>query len=770
MQNPDQDVVVVLREARGPAADCMGRKAEILARLAMRGFAVPDGFVVTPEAFTAGDRLSDAAARLIARRTERLGGPFAVRSSAVAEDRAYASYAGLYETVLGVPGDGLVAAVERVRRSARAARVSAYAAAGTGGHAGQDVADPGAAGMAVLVQVMVDAAAAGVAFTASPLTGDRDETIVNAVPGLGEALVSGQADGEQWTVHGDRPVRTRTAPGGEVLTTGQVAEVTALARAVEAELGGPQDLEWALDRDGRVWLLQARPMTALPEPVDWSPPAPGHWMRTFRLGEWLPEPMTPLFADWPLRGLEAGYLAGMRATVGVAVPFRYTAIHGWYYTAPPLLSPGLLLRVLGTGRVRLVRVVFNALVRVGRDPVAADRAVLADLAQLWATELLPAYRAAVADAETRVARADPAELRTLVDRLGDLAGRYLWSLAIVGGSAWKMEAALTRFCADHLAAALDGAAAQHLVAGLPGVDPTTPPHAVLSVDWFHPTTAELPLPVPSGQEPAPGGPDTPHSSSQIARTDPAAVRVRLEASCREALRHAPRLARRFDALLEVTQRYAVIREQQARDFTLAWPVLRAAVLRLGRQLTDDGHLTGPDQVFFLTRRELDQPGPGLLDLVAARRSVWERQRRLVAPLTVGAGQKLAERAVASAVTAARGTHQTPAGSVIGHPASPGRATGPVRLVTGPDDFAAFATGDVLVARATAPAWTPLFARAAAVVTDAGTLAAHASLIAREYGIPAVVGTGDATTRLHTGQLVTVDGTAGTVHPIAATTD
>jgi pyruvate,water dikinase len=85
-------------------------------------------------------------------------------------------------------------------------------------------------------------------------------------------------------------------------------------------------------------------------------------------------------------------------------------------------------------------------------------------------------------------------------------------------------------------------------------------------------------------------------------------------------------------------------------------------------------------------------------------------------------------------------------------------------VHGPEDFDAFTDGQVLVARATAPAWTPLFARAAAVVTDGGTLAAHASLVAREYGIPAVVGTGDATRRLRPGQLVTVDGTAGTVTP------
>jgi pyruvate,water dikinase len=112
--------------------------------------------------------------------------------------------------------------------------------------------------------------------------------------------------------------------------------------------------------------------------------------------------------------------------------------------------------------------------------------------------------------------------------------------------------------------------------------------------------------------------------------------------------------------------------------------------------------------------------------------------------------------------AARGSRQLPDGAVVGHPASSGRAAGPVRLVRGPADFAEFLAGDVLVAATTAPAYTPLFARAAAVVTDGGTLAAHASLIAREYGIPAVVGTGDATRRLRTGQRVLVDGGAGTV--------
>lgn len=100
--------------------------------------------------------------------------------------------------------------------------------------------------------------------------------------------------------------------------------------------------------------------------------------------------------------------------------------------------------------------------------------------------------------------------------------------------------------------------------------------------------------------------------------------------------------------------------------------------------------------------------------------------------------------------------------LVGQGASPGRATGRVRIVKSVADFGAFEQGEVLAAHATAPAWTPPIERAAAVVTDAGTLAAHASLVAREYGIPAVVGIGDATRRLRTGQFVRVDGSAGTV--------
>jgi rifampicin phosphotransferase len=168
-------------------------------------------------------------------------------------------------------------------------------------------------------------------------------------------------------------------------------------------------------------------------------------------------------------------------------------------------------------------------------------------------------------------------------------------------------------------------------------------------------------------------------------------------------------------------------------------------------------------VFFLTRGELDTRAP-LQDVVGRRRATWERQRRLVAPLTIGRPPRLLAKELLAAVEAVRSDGPMPQDAIVGQPASPGRATGPVHIVRGPGDFDRFQPGEVLVAPTTAPAWTPLFARAAAVVTDGGTLAAHASLVAREYGIPAVVATGDATTCLDDGQVVTVDGSTGTVHP------
>lgn len=755
-----------LSELDGDAIPLAGGKAATLGRLSAQGFRVPPGFVVTRDAF---DRLGtdlDAALREAA---DRLGeGPFAVRSSAAAEDLPDASYAGLYETYLNIDRAGLADAVRRCFASAASARVAAYHSARASETPASETPasetpaiETPTGGMAVLVQRMIDPVAAGVAFTANPVTGRRDETIVTAVQGLAEALVSGDATGEEWAVRDGRASLTRAGNGP--IDHKQAVAVADLAARVAGGAGAPQDIEWAIDRDGVLYLIQARAMTALPEAVDWTPPTPGLWMRNFRIGEWLPEAMTPLFSEWLLPRLEAGFLDGMRETVQVRVPLRYATINGWYYNCLPTPSPRLLLRVLLESRGRAPWVLFNALARVSSNPAAADRAVLRGFELHWREKLLPEYREFVDAAGREVDTASIERVVEIVDGVCRLAGRYLFSLAIVGGSAWKMEGALARFWEKHLAGALAGtstgaAGHQALVRGLPGAEPAFPPHAVYSLDWYQPTAGES----------TDGGP-VPTDVAPPRATELAEFRVAAERHCRTVLANRPRLLARFDALLAVVQRYSVIREEQARDFTLGWPLLRRAARRLGELLESADVTDTSDDLFFVPFGALSAVVPKTVgvdyrDGIRENRALWQRQRNLPAPLTLGSPGLIGDP-IARAVATARGRTPVPDGAILGQPAGAGHATGRVRVVSGPEDFADFRAGEILVASTTAPAWTVLFARAAAVVTDGGTLAAHASLVAREYGIPAVVGTGTATVRLHTGQLVAVDGYAGTVLPL-----
>ncbi len=619
--------------------------------------------------------------------------------------------------------------------------------------------------MAVLVQPMIDATAAGVAFTANPVTGDREQILITAVRGLGERLVAGEAVGDEWLVHGEHVTWRRVTENA--ITAAQAREVADLAQRVEAVFGRPQDIEWAVG-DNRVLVLQARPMTALPDPADWTPTRPGWWLRNLRLGEWLPEPVTPLFADWLLPALEEATTAAMATGAEGGLRFQWVLLNGWYYTSPaprPVAGslPAHLLhhpRAL-LGMPKLVRLLF-------RPDLA--RAELARLADHWRTELLPRYRALVADGEARLAQAptaDAAELAELVDGMTAVVGEYLWSTWVLAGSAWKVEATLDRFCRRHLPDQI--ITAQVLVSGLPGAEPEQAGHAVYSLDWVWPTLGET---------------DQPTNLTQARRRHEAlaARRQVAEARCRDALATRPRRRRQFDRLLASAQQYAVIREQQTRALSLAWPLLRRCVLGLAEPLRRRGLLAEAADGFFCTRAELLAAGqagdptgagpPSLQPAADQRRARWERQRHLAVPLQIGQPPVLARlvrRRFAGYVTIAAPPSGTGTGAealVAGQPASPGEASGPVRVVADPSGFAAFQPGEVLVARATTPAWTPLFAIAAAVVTDGGTLAAHASLVAREYGIPAVVGTGDATSRLRTGQHVTVDGHTGLIRPAA----
>lgn len=237
---PDRRAAGVVDLAEAHDVPGVGPKSAVLSRLLRLGYPVPAGVVVLP----------DAAADEILAATAVLGSVLAVRSSAGDEDAGSSSFAGVHESVLGVAPDDVVAAVERVRASVTSAVADAYRAA-------RDAGAPSTP--AVLVQRQVAAAAAGVAFTVDPRTGD-DVVVVEAAAGLGDVVVGGTVNPDRYQVDPTgRVVRERSTG---VLDDDGVREIARLAEDVATELGGPQDVEWAVDDAGAVWLLQARPVTS----------------------------------------------------------------------------------------------------------------------------------------------------------------------------------------------------------------------------------------------------------------------------------------------------------------------------------------------------------------------------------------------------------------------------------------------------------------------------------------------------------------------------
>ncbi|MEO5703606.1 MAG: PEP/pyruvate-binding domain-containing protein [Candidatus Limnocylindrales bacterium] len=715
-----------LRDVRLADAPRIGNKAAMLGELIAAGVRVPDGVVLdwAAAALPAADREA-----LLQSAAEELGGEsFAVRSSGVSEDGADRSFAGLYETVLNVRASELGGAFETVVGSVRNAPVDRY--------------DPGSSDeMAVIVQKMVHAVAAGVALTADPVTGDRSTCVVTAVKGVGAPLVGGEVPGEEWRVRDRRATLTRRLENAiDAETALAVADV---ARRIAQLRDSPQDVEWALGRDGFLWIVQARPMTALPPEVSWTAPAPGAFSRSYRFGEWIAEPVTPLFESWLLSGMENRLHAILRKELGQVAPQPYhVVVHGWYFYSVNWASPKTVAR-------NLPRLLLKAI----RDPrrvagilPATARHSVGVFEQDWRSELQPRYRAAVATAEARVERHVVGELPGLIDDLAGLAGEYFTSIAALSGAAYKLELNLASFYAAHLR---DSVGWSHLPL-LAGFDPPAGAQgpAVVSLDWWH--------------EPLAAGPDGGTRRS----TNPRVVTERhaAEAASEAALKGSPRRLRQFRRLLREAQHLISIREEQTQELTLPWPVLRRAVVRLGEELVALGRISAADDIFFLTREEvlggLAGPTAGEVD-IEARRTLHAQQARLVPPLLLGDVPPLVARML-HGFTKTVGARQSDRALVSGTPASAGRATGLVRVIRGADEFGDLQLGEILVAPLTAPAWTSLFSRAAGVVTDVGSAAAHASLIAREFGIPAIVGTGDATQRLRTGMRVTVDGGTGTV--------
>jgi pyruvate,water dikinase len=820
-------LVLALDEVGSADAPRAGCKAATLGALRRAGFPVPDGVVVTTEALAHTLQVEAAplpgeVSAAVAAAAERLGsGPLAVRSSGVDEDLAGASYAGQYETVLGVPAAELPAAVRRCWASAFTRHVAAYRRSN------------GAAGsvaMAVLVQPMVAADAAGVAFTADPVNGDRETTVVNAVRGLGDRLAAGSASPDEWVVRAGAAT-CRAAPEG-VIGAEAAADVAALARRVEAHLGTPQDIEWAL-AGGELVLLQARPITALPgqapEPVEVPVEVPpGFWQRD---ASHSPRPWTPmsLSVAFGQQRTQAG--RRMFDEFGIlAETVEPAQIGGWEYLrlvplggkdrpAPAAWMMPLLIRLVP----RLRRRIANAVAAARSDQ--AGRFV-----EQWYQQWQPDLAARVAlMRDTDLAAAGDAELDVHTDQALALLREGIDIHFLLLGALMPILAELVFACRDMLG--WSDEEALELLAGLSATS-TEPARRLAELAVMassRPAVRRLLAEASIGAAGrlAAADPDfaeafaayqrefacrtlryeiadpslaeTPEFTlrliaDQLARGyDPAAEtealadrRMATAGRARTALAgHPPGDRERFERALARAERAYPVREDNE-FFTVSAPLalLRYRLLEIGRRLAARGQLGKGDDVFFLTvdeARAALQDGQSRTALVTRRKGERAFIEQHPGPASYGKDpgpppslDALPPEArfmmtallwyfdrVIEPVTSSQ-AQQAGARVLGGIAASPGRYTGPVRLVMDEFDFGKLRPGDVLVCPVTSPVWSVLFPSVGALVTDAGGLLSHPAIIAREFGVPAVVATGNATALLRDGHTVTVDGGTGRI--------
>jgi len=826
--------------------DTAGGKGANLSSMLRAGFPVPDGFVVTTDAydrfvadndlegrireragigdaasiralFDDGTLAADLAEAITAAYTALGGGPVAVRSSATAEDLPDASFAGQQETLLNVHGpDAVVAAVRRCWASLWTERAVAY-------RAQRDPASTGHLSIAVVVQRLVAADVSGVMFTANPTTGRGDELVVTAAWGLGESVVGGTVDPDTFvvtgaevraTIGGKAVMTVATASGSaevptpadrrgmSTLTDDEVITLAGLGRRLAAHFGGPQDIEWVLSR-GDFALVQSRPITALPEPVGevptkWPVPRPGSLYFRASIVEQMPDPLTPLFAGLVRTAVPDGLLGLVRELAprltGLDVDFPTINGYAFYdYSRRAFgqmmgFTPGALRLVLTPGYVlerwrdrELPRYRDAVAAWSGREPGTLSAAELLEGAQC----LLDAGCLYYTTVQTIIPVASMAELTwtglyrgLLRGRSGPAASDFLLGYDSVPIAAEKALYALASWCREDaaLAAALASAEGDPLSADPPpGVGESRWAewrsrldahlaefgHMTYNLDVANPVPADDPTPVLQALQHALGG----------AAADPVERQRRL-AQRRERL--TAELVARLDPLraglaqrtLRAAQAWAPLREDALAAMGLAWPAMRRLLRELGRRLVAAGALDAPDDVFWLAPDEARSLGAAadagapLASRAAAigeRRATWRGQALATAP------QYLPEsRAMRSMERMMPARHQQEGSALRGTSGSGGSVTAVARVLAGPQDFVAFRPGEVLVASITTPAFTPLFSLAAAVVTDIGGVLSHGSIVAREYGIPAVLGTGSATKRICTGDLITVDGDRGEV--------
>lgn len=742
-----------------PAA--IGGKAAALQRLARAGLPVPESWVLPVGVFrSAAGRLDapDLAERLAAAplALPTVAPLMAVRSSALGEDGRRDSHAGVYETVLGVDGQGLVAAVRRCWASWASPRARDYRG-GRGVRSG---------GMAVLVQAMVDARSSGVLFSINPLTGSWREMVVEAVWGLGEPLVAGELVPDRYLVRRPRrtprPIdrvlaRTRLAlekqtvasqarqlglhgesavaePDAPKLDRDRLLALCRLGLRAEALFGGPQDVEWSIDARGRIALLQSRPISTL------STLPRGRatlWTRRF-VGERFPQGATPM--GWSIVGPVLEWFVTYEETsaryLGGDPPFRLVRGHPYFNVTvfrhlafkfpgfppprfmldffPPEEERRWLLRAAAPPDLRVYASIFKTTFAERRwqrfrwNPLLNPRA--------WG-EFLAGFEPrlaalAAAPPERALDIAEPLLRDYVKVHITSLLFANIWYQALLphapellrppeGTITLKVNREL-RALVDHperLPAFLHA----HGHRGSGSWEVFAPrwseePGAVLEMAR---RMREVPEPPPPGPLP-------------------------------------PGLLGRAVAL---TQTYLRLREEQRYHFDRILALLKRKLLELGAGLFDD-----PSLVRHLERGELH------LDRAELRRTAERRARERIDPDPPDflSGD-------VALVDPGPDSHR-----LQGLGISRGRVRGRTRVLSAPEQIDRLRPGEILVARATDPAWTPLFSVAGGLVLELGSELSHGAVVAREYRLPAVANVLGATRHLPDGTEVTLDGEAGVV--------
>ncbi len=763
-----------------------GGKGGMLARMFQSGYPVPEGFVILPSAFQ-GEKLdknawNEISSLLNTIRKNNEGARFAVRSSALSEDSAQASFAGEFETVLNAESDREIQeAIYRVFKSRQSEKVKVYSSV-----QGIDQFHQ----IAVVVQLMVSSEISGVLFTADPITGSYTNMMGNYVYGLGEQLVSGEANAHNFKLY--RPKGKYDGPGELEKYANKLYQY---ATKLEKELGGPQDIEWTVAK-GKLYLLQTRPITTLTTgnldtyEINESLAGDALWINT-NVGEAIPDVVTPL--TWSIirnLDIESSLITGYYLWSGNIcgriysnISQRLSAITAIYGTPKPgikmlgevfgQIPEGLTIPVYPFSRIDLIKMMAPRV----KYYFKKYREVSKEMSQY--IQDTPDWCRRTAEVIKKTTAKE--ELLTLWKHELEPYTRKAWWGLLVGGT----NAALALTLRKKLTKMVGMEDANTLLSNLRGdselvsLGPIVGISKVLNgkmsrreylMEYGHRSPHEFELSIPDPTE------NRNWLEKQLAEFKKAAIQaeelldmqnIQYQDAKKRFQKRFPNKVKWLERKLKKASESTRTREAARSEFVRVFRVIRSFALKAG-DITETG-----EDVFFLYINEIESllsDGNTETKYIQARKENYEKYKALPPFPSIIRGRfnpfewtKDTNRRMDYYDETMPISTDSDNETLKGFAGAAGKIEGTVRILTNPEESDSLKAGEILVATTTNVGWTPLFPKAAAVVTDVGAPLSHAAIVARELGIPAVVGCGNATARLKTGDRILVDGGQGIVH-------